>query len=176
VLDVPVIWYQPGGAVNGYGSNAPATKATDPCVTINDASLVIRQRSCAACHGALPAPGFSHFNYVLDDMTLANHPDNAADGKIMVIPGDPEHSFVYQRIVTGLAGVGSMGMPPDPSTLQSLLGATAAKTAVVYPTAADVSVLYAWILNCMPGADANAYQNSYGSGSFGSNPSPNGGN
>lgn len=35
---------------------------------------------------------------------------------------------------------------------------------IVYPTAADVSVIYAWILNCMPNANPSAYQTSYGAG------------
>jgi hypothetical protein len=175
-LDVPVIWYQPGGSVNNVGSPAPGTSTADPCVAINDASLVIRRRSCGACHGPSPAPGLGHFNYVLDDTTLANHPDNSVDGKIMVIPGDPEGSYVYQRIITGLAGAGSGGMPPDQSTLPTYLGASAAaQNPVVYPTAADVSVLHTWILNCMTGANKDAYQANYGSGSFGSNPSPDAG-
>jgi hypothetical protein len=176
VLDVPVIWYQPGGSVNGYGSMAPGTSTADPCVTINDASLVIRQRSCAPCHGSSPPSAMlAHFTDVLDDMSLANRQDNEQDGKIMVIPGDPERSYVFQRIVTGLRGPGSMGMPPDPSTLQSYLGAATLKAnpnIVVYPTSADVSVLYAWIFGCMPGADRYAYQASYGPGSFGAAANP----
>jgi hypothetical protein len=176
VLDIPLIWYQPSGETAGYGSAAPGKSTTDPCVAIQAASLVIRQRSCAPCHGPSPSPGLGRFNYVLDDVTLANHSDNEQDGKIMVIPGDPASSYAYQRAVTGLAGAGSGGMPPDPSTLPAYLGAAAVQAnpnIVVYPTAADLSVLYAWILGCMPGADAGVYQSSYGSGSFGSNAAPN---
>jgi hypothetical protein len=172
VLDIPVIWYQPSGAVNNTGTAGPATSTADPCAAINAASLVIRQRACGACHGPQGIAA-THFLYVLDDMMLANHPDNTQDGKIMVKPGDPLGSYVYQRIVTGLAGPGSGGMPPAPSTLPGYLGASAVQAnpnIVTYPTAADVTVLYAWILNCMPGADKGAYQANYGSGAFGSNP------
>jgi hypothetical protein len=175
VLDIPVIWYQPSGQAAGYGNAAPGTSTTDPCVAVAADAMAIRQRSCGACHGPSPAPGLGHFNYVLDDTTIANHSDNEQDGKIMIIPGDPASSYVYQRVITGLAGAGSGGMPPDPSTLPAYLGAAAVQAnpnIVVYPTAADVSVLYAWILNCMPGANAAAYQSSYSSGSFGSNPAP----
>jgi hypothetical protein len=163
-LDIPVIVYQPDGSAAGFGSAAPGTTTTDPCVAVEAESVVIRQRSCAPCHGPPPAPGFNGFNYVLDDMTLANHPDNENDGKIMVIPGDPADSYVYQRVVTGLAGAGSGGMPPNPvgGDLPPEAGA-----AVVYPTPADVSVLYGWILNCIVGADGGAYATTYYGGSFG---------
>ncbi len=162
VLQTPPIWYQPGGSVNGVGASTPATTSADPCVAINDASQTIRKRSCGPCH----TPGTSgatltHFDYVLDDMTLAGHPDNANDGKIMVKPGDPQGSYVYQRVVTGLAGA---GMPPAD---QQVVASFTDPNTLVYPTVADVSVLYAWILTCMPGANANAYQTSYGSGLHG---------
>jgi len=172
ILETPVIWYQPGGAVNNSGTPTQAKSTTDPCVAINDAALTIRKRSCGACHtpGA-QAAATSHFDYVLDDMTLANHPDNAmTPGRIMVKPGDPAGSYVYQRIVTGLHGTGSGGMPPDLSLVSGYVGAAAYAAnpnIVAYPTSADVSVLYEWILTCMPGAPANAHQSNYGSGVHG---------
>jgi len=170
VLETPVIWYQPGGAVNNYGTPTQAKSTSDPCVAINDAALAIRTRSCAPCHtpnaGAAAA---SHFDYVLDDMKLATSKNNAQT-KNMVVPGDPASSYVYQRIVTGLHGTGSGGMPPDLSSVPLYVG-TAAYQAnpniVTYPTAADVSVLYEWILTCMPGANTTANQSSYGGGVHG---------
>ena len=49
-------------------------------------------------------------------------------------------------------------MPPaNPS---GLVGPKAG-AAVVTPSAADVSVLYGWILNCVQGADGGAYATSY---------------
>jgi len=170
VLDTPVIWYQPGGAVNNVGTPTPGMSTTDPCVAINDASQAIRKRSCGACHvpGAQAAVT-SHFDYVLDDMKLATSKNNAQT-KNMVVPGDPANSYVYQRIVTGLHGTGSGGMPPDTSVLPSYVGAAAYQAnpnIVTYPTPADVSILNAWILTCMPGANATAYQTSYGSGLHG---------
>ena len=170
VLQVPAIFYQPGGATNNIGAPTAAKKTADPCDAVNAASLQIRQRSCGACHGPNGLPT-THFLYALDDTTLANHPDNTGT-HIMVKPGDPYNSYVYQRVVTGLQA-GSGGMPPDPSAVSDVLGASivqANPNIVVYPTASDVSVLYAWILNCMPGANVGAYQANYGSGSFGSNP------
>ena len=170
VLETPVIWYQPGGAVNNSGTPTQAQSTTDPCVAINDAAMTIRKRSCGACHttGA-QAAATSHFDYVLDDMKLATSKNNA-ETRNMVVPGVPADSYVYQRIVTGLHGVGSGGMPPDPSLISSYVGASAYAAnpnIVVYPTPADVTVLYAWILTCMPGANANAYQNNYGGGAHG---------
>jgi len=170
VLETPIIWYQPGGAVNNVGAAAAAKTTTDPCVAINDASQVIRRRSCGACHiqGAQAAMT-SHFDYVLDDMKLATSKNNAQT-KNMVVPGDPASSYVYQRMVTGLHGTGSQGMPPDLSLLPSYVGASAYQAnpnIVVYPTAADVTVIHEWILTCMPGANANAHQNNYRSGLHG---------
>ena len=177
VLDIPSVWYQPGGAVNGLGTPAPATSTDDPCVAISDASQVIRQRSCGACHGPNGVAA-THFLYVLDDTMLANHPSNTGT-YTMVTPGDPLNSYVYQRMATGLAGAGSGGMPPPPSMLGAYLGADSVQAnpnIVVYPTAADVSVMYAWIVNCMAGADTGYYQANYGSGSFGTNPTSGGAN
>jgi len=102
-------------------------------------------------------------------MKLATSKNNAQT-KNMVVPGDPASSYVYQRIVTGLHGTGSGGMPPDLSSVPLYVG-TAAYQAnpniVTYPTAADVSVLYEWILTCMPGANTTANQSSYGGGVHG---------
>ncbi len=169
VLETPVIWYQPGGAVNNVGAPTPAKSTTDPCVAINDASQAIRKRSCGACHttGA-QAAGTSHFDYVLDDMKLATSKNNAQT-KDMVVAGNPASSYVYQRIVTGLKA-GNGGMPPDPSLVPGYVGAAAYQAnpnIVVYPTAADATVLYEWILTCMPGANPNAHQANYGGGLHG---------
>ncbi len=156
--------------MNNVGTSTPATSTTDPCVAINDAALAIRKRSCGACHTMdAPAAITSHFDYVLDDMKLATSKNNAQT-KSMVVPGDPLSSYVYQRIVTGLHGAGSGGMPPDTSLVPGYVGAAAYQAnpnIVVYPTAADVSVLHEWIFACMPGANAGAYQASYGGGLHG---------
>ena len=169
VLETPVIWYQPGGSVNSVGSPTQGQTTTDPCVAINDAAMAIRKRSCAACHTPdTQAAKASHFDYVLDDMKLATSKNNAQT-KDMVVPGDPLNSYVYQRVVTGLKP-GNGGMPPDISLVPGYVGASAYQAnpnIVVYPTAADVSVLYEWILTCMPGANANANQATYGGGVHG---------
>lgn len=185
-LDVPPIYYEPDGAVNGVGTPAPAAVTTDPCVAVESYSLVIRQRSCTPCHDpsadpavtAVPTAGFGPgFNYVLDDSQLVTALSNsymAADGgpARLVIPGDPSDSLVYQRMVNGLSGMG--GMPPSGVSASGDIGPDAA-AAIVYPTAADLSVIYGWILNCVQGADGGAYTSTYYSGSFGANVTGDGG-
>jgi hypothetical protein len=164
VLQTPVILYQPGGSVNSVGDQTPAKTTTDPCVAINDAAQTIRKRSCAPCHTTGTTGGsLTKFDYVLDDMMLSNHPDSSGgtDGKVMVKPGDPQSSYIYQRVVSGLAGA---GMPP---AAQSTVSAYTDPNKLVYPSAADVTVLYAWISTCMPGANANLYQSNYGGGVHG---------
>jgi hypothetical protein len=165
VLDEPAIWYQPGGSVNSVGGSTPGKSTKDPCEAINDAALTIRKRSCAPCHSTgTAAAAVSHFDYVLDDMKLATSENNAQTTP-MITPGHPDtaSSYVFKRIMDGLTP-GGVGMPPADL---SILGDPAAQATVVYPTAADVSVIYAWILNCIPGANPNAYQTSYGSGLYG---------
>jgi hypothetical protein len=126
-------------------------------------SLAIRIRSCTPCHdGTPPAPpaGLGSFNYILDASALATSfsgtatlPDGSA--RPMIVPGRPQDSYVYQRMLTGLSNNGQ-GMPPDPATCVRLLNPEAG-SAVVRPSSADVSIVYAWILDCVPGVDGGAY-------------------
>ncbi|HEY4012383.1 MAG TPA: hypothetical protein VGM06_03545 [Polyangiaceae bacterium] len=143
----------------------------DPCAQIESESLAIRTQSCAQCHTALKEGAF---DYVLDDAELttqssATYP-NPATGKPwrMIVPGDPSSSWVYQRIVAG-------SMPPSDATITSLLGKQVGAT-VMRPTVSDQSVLYTWILDCLPGADAGVDAvASYGAGpGYGPPPGANG--
>jgi hypothetical protein len=160
-LATPVI-YLPDGSTT-----------TDPCVQVRAEALIVRERSCAACHNA-PADQGS-FDYVLDDAKLVqsvsatyDYPADAGGGKRrMIIAGDPENSWVYQRIAGGQ-------MPPAPANASHILGPTnPAFLSLVWPTADDVSVLHEWILNCGPGTDGGAYSSSYYGATYG--PGPDGG-
>jgi hypothetical protein len=139
----------------------PPSSCTDPatsagaCGSIEQQSLAIRQRSCAACHGPPPAPGPGAFNFVLDDARLvASHSNNYTNDagmlRRLVIPGDPEDSWLYQRIT---APIGSVERMP-PLNAAQFIGPAAAASLVV-PTASDISVLYEWILSCL-GVDGRA--------------------
>jgi hypothetical protein len=59
-------------------------------------------------------------------------------------------------------------MPPPSSLAANLVSAQIAST-IVYPTSEDLSNLYAWILNCVPGTDGGAYSASYYGGNYGPN-------
>jgi mono/diheme cytochrome c family protein len=135
----------------------------DPCDVVRAQSLRIRQQSCSQCHGPPPAPGFSSFNFVLDDQALVTTIPNTVMVPL-VIPGNPSMSYLLQRVALGLSG-GQTGMPPPASLASNLVPASIAKT-VVSPTPEDLSILYAWILNCVPGADGGAYSSSYYGGNY----------
>jgi hypothetical protein len=148
--------YLPDGAVT-----------TDPCEAVRQASLLIREQSCTPCHsGEPPAPskGPEGLNYILDDGKLATSvsPDyRLADGggKPYVVPGDPLDSFIYQRVVAG-------EMPMPRNAVDGYIGAKAGAS-IVYPTASNISVLYEWIRDCVPGANPTANSSGYYGGCFG---------
>jgi hypothetical protein len=74
-----------------------------------------------------------------------------------VVPGNPGASFLYQRVAAG-------SMPPPPSLSDNILGYEAG-TGLTYPAPSDITILYAWILNCVTGTDGGAYaSSSYGGG------------
>jgi hypothetical protein len=148
--------YLPDGAVT-----------TDPCEAVREESLLIREQSCTPCHsGEPPAPskGPEGLNYILDDGKLATSvspdyrlPDGG--GKPYVVPGDPLDSFIYQRVVAG-------EMPMPRNAVDGYIGAKAGAS-IVYPTPSDISVLYEWIRDCVPGANPTANSSNYYGGCFG---------
>jgi hypothetical protein len=138
--------------------------SSDACEVVRAQSLRIRQQACSQCHGPAPAPGFSAFNFVLDDQALVTKLPNSVMVPL-VIPGDPSKSYLFQCVALGISG-GQTGMPPQPSMASNLIASSAAHT-IMYPTAEDLSILYAWILNCVPGADGGAYSSSYYGGNWG---------
>ncbi len=155
-------------STQGVADSAPATDAplgssfdaADPCSQIEQLSLAIRQRSCAQCHG--PSGPQIDFDFVLDDNALATRPVGLIGP--LVIPRDPTDSDFYKRMVEGLyftdpafagtpmAAPNSFGMPPPPGARQ-IAGSTAAQDSIVSPTSEDLSVIYTWILICVPRSD-----------------------
>ncbi len=111
---------------------ADGRTTTDPCVKVLEDSRAIRKATCAGCHdgqGALGAP----LTFVLDDDACAQ---KESSPKYMrqryVVPGDPEHSLIYQRAVV----VGDM--PPTSTDV--------ANGNNPRPSISDYSVLRQWIM------------------------------
>jgi hypothetical protein len=147
---VSPVFYLPDGAA-----------VTDPCLAVEADSIAVREKACAACHQDPQRQG--GFDYVLDDAKLAVGVANVAMNDAgmhlkMVVPGDPEHSFLYDRVMLGQ-------MPPPMSVASSIIGSAAAKN-LRYPTAADETVLYAWIM-CLGGGDAGPYVRNYAGATYG---------
>jgi hypothetical protein len=128
----------------------------DPCDDVEQASMAVRQTYCGGCHASPASQG--GLGFVLNDnqlaATLAASTDDAGNAQRLMTPGDPSHSMVYTLVAQGLGG-SQTGMPP-----LSMAG----YTSIPRPSAADVSVLYAWILACAPGTDGGAYV--YGGGDY----------
>jgi hypothetical protein len=126
--------------------------------------MAIRRRSCAPCHASPQHLG--GFDYVLDDaklttLTSATYINDAGMPWKMIAAGDPAHSWVYQRIVTG-------EMPPASDLVQSLIGPQAAAN-LVRPSAADQSALYTWIL-CLGTDGGDPFAGNYGGATYGPTP------
>jgi hypothetical protein len=154
---VPLLGQTP--ALLPDGGDAPSS-----CDQVNALSQAVRKRSCGPCHGQAPAQ--AGFSWILDDTQVASKP---APGYTTpaVIPSDPDDSPIMQRIQLRLKGSGDpTGMPPPPGQLGMYVSATIVPT-IVYPTAEDVSILYTWIMACVPGADGGAFGDSYYGGNYG---------
>jgi hypothetical protein len=138
--------------------------ATSACAQVDALSLQIRQRSCAPCHGPPPAAGPNGLNFILSDQQLVSQ-TQIVGGVAVVTPGDPLGSLLYQRVLLGLSGSAIQGMPPPASVATGYLSPQA-QASLVHPTSEDLSILYAWILNCVPGTDGGAYASSYYGGNY----------
>jgi mono/diheme cytochrome c family protein len=124
---------------------ADAATTTDPCAQVEQASMVVRQTYCAGCHQSPASQG--GLSFVLDDSQLAaataqSATSDAGAAQKLVVAGNPLQSPLYQTVAQGLSGA-STGMPPV---------ALAGYPSIPRPTASDVSILYAWIVACLPGA------------------------
>jgi hypothetical protein len=116
---------------------------TDPCVLTTKQAMEILTINCSNCHGGGTAgarQGQPPFDYVLDVEKLktarsATVPDPRGKemGMRFLIPGDPENSRIYVRVLHGeMPPPPPLGLPPIP-----------------IPTVSDMSVLYTWIASCM---------------------------
>jgi len=133
LAQTPAIYLPDGGATS------------DPCVEVEQASMAVRQTYCAGCHQAPASQG--GFSFVLNDGQLTSAVsqtaiDDAGVPEKLVVAGDPVHSALYVSVARGLGG-SQTGMPPL---------ALAGYSSIPRPTSSDVSLLYAWILACFPGA------------------------
>jgi formylglycine-generating enzyme required for sulfatase activity len=119
---------------------------SDPCALIEQESLAIRTKYCAACHSPGTNPS-APFHNILDDQVL---PDGGGGTlltqtgalldpttgqyPLLVVPGDPDHSLLYERVAAGT-------MPPR---------AASGQQPNLLPTASDISILRSWIF-CLGG-------------------------
>jgi len=74
--------------------------------------LVFGPKGCrvAACHGASTSGGLD-LRYGAAHFSLVNRPATAAPGKVRVVPGDPEASFLWQKLTGRLAPGEGASMP-----------------------------------------------------------------
>ena len=136
----------------------PANLPNPGCAqTCADAQAILKY-TCADCHDG---GSDGNLTRVLDYHGLVNVPASAKypPGEVLVLPGDPDHSLLYQRIV-------SKEMPPPSSDVSNALPA---------PSVSDMSTLFEWIQSCVPnipGPDAGTRPPppSYDAGSDGSGP------
>jgi hypothetical protein len=129
----------------------------EACAQVEANSMVIRARSCAPCHSAGPqAQG--NFTSVMNDGVMVNAPSNEMPNVPYVAPGNPLGSMVYQQVVSGL-------MPPSQSLSIQILGPDAG-AGIASTSPAEASILYEWILNCVPGTDGGAHKSNYYGGGY----------
>jgi hypothetical protein len=132
VSDAPV----PTAIVDGTPMELPdGGMADDPCMVTVDQARQIRETYCAACHA--PPAKMGGFDFVLDDAKLKSAVsstvfDDAGKPLRFLVPGDPDRSRIYHRIVAGeMPPTQAPPLPPNPA-----------------PTVSDLSVLRTWITAC----------------------------
>jgi hypothetical protein len=120
-------------------------------------------QECSGCHGegGNAHPGFTD---ILDVASLIN-PERLSTGIVkgmrLVIPGDPEHSLLYQRMFDG-------AMPPSLPGVQVV-----PEPENVPATTSETSVVQEWILHCLgvsgpPSAGGTGGETGAGDGAGGS--------
>lgn len=118
----------------------------DPGVLTELQSIAIRQAYCVKCHGTPGIPA-APFHNILDDELLPDGgggtllktlsvvtKDTAGNYVPLIVPGDPDHSYLYQRVA-------QHSMPPPPASL--------AAPANPMPNLSEIQVLRSWIMNCL---------------------------
>lgn len=121
----------------------------DACVATTQQARAILESDCSECHA--PPAGMGGFRSVLEfpvlvTLTSSTLRDPATGEPVrLVIPGDPDGSRLYRRIVSGeMPPARDASLPPLPR-----------------PNISDISVLRTWIESCLPevpdpGADAGS--------------------
>jgi hypothetical protein len=129
-----------------------ASTTMDPCEKTRRDKTEILTAFCASCHAGSAAVGLPPWNFVLDDDRLVKElwTREGQPPQRFVIPGDPAHSALYQR----MAIVGDM--PPQPTDLGTHRNPT--------PSLADISIIEDWILHCLGASPPTATGGSSGSG------------
>jgi hypothetical protein len=122
---------------------------TDPCIPNTDQAREILAVNCAGCHGggAAAMQGQPPFDCVLDVDKLKTRvsdavkdPRDPSKGMRFLIPGDPDNSRLYARILHD-------EMPPKlPFGLRE----------IPRPTISDISVLREWIQSCIDAPSAES--------------------
>jgi hypothetical protein len=133
------------------------TKATmDACEKTRQDKRAVLTAYCASCHAGTAAVGLPPWDFVLDDQKLVSSlwMREGQPAQRFVIPGDPDHSALYQRMAV------VQDMPPQPTDLGTHRNAR--------PTASDNSIVREWILHCIAGASGSAPGGSGGTGGGGS--------
>lgn len=132
-------------------ANLPSPGCAQTCA---DAQTIL-QTSCGACHGGVTLN--TPLQAITDYHALSNVPASSKypPGQVYVLPGDPDHSLLYERIV-------SREMPPPNHDVAPPLPS---------PSVSDWSILREWIQSCIPnvpGPDAGTPPPPVDAGSDGS--------
>jgi len=106
------------------------------CDTICVQAQQVLQQDCAACHAVGNTNGMSSGS-ITDYHALVNVRASSMylPGTFYVVPGDPDNSLIYKRIIDG-------EMPPAASEVGSY--------PLPRPTTSDESALLQWIRQCVP--------------------------
>jgi len=118
----------PGTDEGTGGSGGPDVD----CPAVRMQAYAVLQTNCAPCHdppGLANYPNGFKLILDLDRLTSSTSPLSSTTLTLKyVVKGDPQTSFIYQRIVNG-------SMPPAARTIR--------------PSAADIEVLNQWITSCI---------------------------
>ena len=137
------------------------TTTTEACDLITLQARSILETNCASCHGGA-SPGARQgqppFDCVLDfdklksvASTAVRDPRDPSRGMRFLVPGDPDNSRIYVRMVRAeMPPVPPLGLDPIP-----------------LPSVSDLSLIRAWITSCMGVAEAMVPRGDAGAGSGG---------
>lgn len=117
--------------------NGEPDTTNDPCVATSQQARAILESSCAPCHA--PPAGMGGFRSILDlpvlvTLTSSTQRDLVTGQPVrLLVPGKPDESRVYRRVAGNeMPPMGDPALAPRPR-----------------PSISDVSVLRAWIQDCI---------------------------